>query len=84
MNITTFNSFKSRNYRLFFAGQSVSLIGTWIQKTAALNSSMVILSKLIGSALAGFILESYGEQVCFGLNALSFIAVIVSLLNIPN
>ncbi|MET4080896.1 MFS family permease [Pedobacter sp. UYP30] len=191
MNITTFNSFKSRNYRLFFAGQSVSLIGTWMQKTAvswiiysitgskfmlgvsvfatlfptaifslyggiiadrynryrvllitqvisllqavlltlaiiffrqdavwwiiglsvmlgivngfdvparqslvrdmvdkdedlpnalALNSSMVNLSKLIGPALAGFILESFGEQVCFGINAVSFIAVIVSLL----
>src|ERR1022692_2428382 len=34
MNITTFSSFKSRNYKLFFAGQSVSLIGTWMQKTA--------------------------------------------------
>ncbi|MBC7417207.1 MAG: MFS transporter, partial [Pedobacter sp.] len=191
MNITTFNSFKSRNYRLFFAGQSVSLVGTWMQKTAvswiiysitgskfmlgvsvfatlfptaifslyggiiadrynryrvllitqiisllqavlltlaiiffrqdavwwiiglsvmlgiingfdvparqslvrqmvdkdedlpnalALNSSMVNLSKLIGPALAGFILEGFGEQICFGINAVSFIAVIVSLL----
>ena len=34
MNISTFNAFKSRNYRLYFAGQSVSLIGTWMQKTA--------------------------------------------------
>src|SRR3954462_788318 len=34
MNITTFNAFKSRNYRLYFFGQSVSLIGTWMQKTA--------------------------------------------------
>src|ERR1700742_509558 len=34
MNITTFNAFKSRNYRLYFVGQSVSLIGTWMQKTA--------------------------------------------------
>ena len=25
---------RSRNYRLFFAGQSVSLIGTWIQRIA--------------------------------------------------
>ena len=31
---TTFRSFKYRNYRLFFAGQSVSLIGTWIQRIA--------------------------------------------------
>jgi len=191
MNISTFNSFKNRNFRLFFAGQSLSLIGTWMQKTAvswviysitqskfmlgvsvfatlfptavfsifggivadrysrfkillitqilslvqavlltlsifffkeftvnaiiilsvllgiinsfdvparqslvreliedpldlpnalALNSSMVNLSKLIGPALAGFILERFGDQICFGLNALSFIPVIVSLL----
>src|SRR4051812_28357038 len=32
--MSTFNAFKSYNYRLYFAGQSVSLIGTWMQKTA--------------------------------------------------
>jgi MFS family permease len=190
MNITTFNAFKSRNYRLYFIGQSVSLIGTWMQKTAvswviyslthstfmlgltlfasqfpsfvfsliggvvsdrynrfrvllttqvasmvqasilaiiillghyavweilalsvmlgvinafdvparqslvyemiddkkylpnalALNSSMVNLSRLIGPAIAGFVLENLGDGVCFMLNALSFLAVIASLL----
>ncbi|WP_374948486.1 MFS transporter [Mucilaginibacter sp.] len=190
MNITTFRAFRSRNYRLYFAGQSISLIGTWMQKTAvswviytlthstfmlgltlfasqfpsfllsmfggvvsdrynrfrvllstqvasmiqatllavlillkhyevweiltlsvllgivnafdvparqslvyemiedkndlpnalALNSSMVNLSRLIGPAIAGFILESFGDGVCFVLNAVSFIAVLASLL----
>jgi len=190
MNITTFSAFKSRNYRLYFAGQSVSLIGTWMQKTAvswviyslthskvmlgvtlfstmfpsfvfsflggvvsdrydrykvllltqvlsliqaavltlliflgdynvwviialsvmlgiinafdvparqslvyemvddkkvlpnalALNSSMVNLSRLIGPGMAGLIIEKWGDVVCFGLNALSFVAVIVSIL----
>jgi len=190
MNITTFEAFKSRNYRLYFIGQSVSLIGTWMQKTAvswviyslthstfmlgltlfasqfpsflfsllggvvsdrynrfrvllttqvasmiqasilaiiillghyavweilalsvllgtinafdiparqslvyemiddkkylpnalALNSSMVNLSRLIGPAIAGFVLENFGDGVCFLLNALSFLAVIGSLL----
>ncbi len=190
MNISTFNAFKSRNYRLYFAGQSISLIGTWMQKTAvswvvyslthsklmlgvtlfatlfpsfllsfiggvaadrynryrlllltqvlsmiqavlltaliffrhysvweilvlsavlgiinafdvparqslvyemvddkkdlpnalALNSSMVNLSRLIGPAISGIAIESLGEDVCFGLNALSFVAVIGSLL----
>src|ERR1700761_7712524 len=190
MNITTFNAFKSRNYRLYFTGQSVSLIGTWMQKTAvswviyslthskfmlgvalfssqfpsflfsliggvvsdrynrykvllttqvasmiqatilavlifaghyavweilmlsvllglinafdvparqslvyemiddkkdlpnalALNSSMVNLSRLIGPAIAGFVLEKFGDGTCFLLNALSFMAVIGSLL----
>ncbi|HET6560004.1 MAG TPA: MFS transporter [Prolixibacteraceae bacterium] len=188
---TTFSSFKNRNFRLFFAGQSVSLMGTWMQKTAvswvvysltesefmlgvsvfaslfptalfslyggivadrysrykillatqfisllqatlltlavaffesntvwiiiflgavlgvingfdmparqslirdlikdkanlpnalALNSSMVNLAKLIGPAIAGIVLEKFSDVVCFGLNALSFIPVIFSLL----
>jgi MFS family permease len=190
MTINTFNAFKSKNYRLFFMGQSVSLIGTWMQKTAvswvvyslthskfmlgltlfaslfpsflfsflggvaadrynrfrlliatqvasmvqailltvlvffnhysawhiialsaflglinafdvparqslvyemvedkadlpnalALNSSMVNLSRLIGPGIAGIMLERFGDTVCFGLNAVSFIAVIGSLL----
>ena len=190
MNISTFSAFKSRNYRLFFTGQSVSLIGTWMQKTAvswviyslthskfmlgltlfatmfpsflfsflggiaadrynryklllltqvvsmiqatllavliffhhyaiweimclsvllglvnafdvparqslvyemvedkkdlpnalALNSSMVNLSRLIGPGIAGLIIEKFGDAACFGLNALSFLAVICSLL----
>jgi len=190
MKISTFNAFKSRNYRLYFVGQSVSLIGTWMQKTAvswvvyslthskfmlgvtlfatmfpsfllsfvggvaadrynryklllltqvvsmvqailltiliffkhysvweilvlsvllgivnafdvparqslvyemvddkkdlpnalALNSSMVNLSRLIGPGIAGLAIEKFGNDVCFGLNALSFVAVIASLL----
>src|SRR6201996_3454281 len=190
MNISTFRAFRSRNYRLFFSGQSVSLIGTWMQKTAvswvvyalthstlmlgvslfasqfpsflftllggvvsdrynrykvllitqvasmiqavliallvwtkhynvwevlglsvmlgtinafdvparqslvyemvdnkkdlpnalALNSSMVNLSRLIGPSIAGIAIEKLGDDSCFGLNALSYIAVSVSLL----
>ena len=34
MAISTFRAFGSRNYRLYFSGQSVSLVGTWMQKTA--------------------------------------------------
>ncbi len=189
-SIPLFRAFKSRNYSLYFAGQSVSLVGTWMQKTAvswviyslthstlmlgvtlfaslfpsflfsliggvvsdrydrykvllttqvasliqalllailillkhyavweiltlsvvlgiinafdvparqslvyqmvddkedlpnalALNSSMVNLSRIIGPAIAGIVLETLGDGVCFLLNALSFVAVIVSLL----
>ncbi|MDB4901081.1 MAG: transporter [Mucilaginibacter sp.] len=188
--VRTFRAFKSRNYRLYFTGQSVSLIGTWMQKTAvswviytlthstfmlgltlfasqfpsflfsliggvisdrynrykvllttqvasliqalllaililmkhysvweilslsvvlgiinafdvparqslvyemvddksdlpnalALNSSMVNLSRIFGPALAGIVLETLGDGACFLLNALSFVAVIGSLL----
>ena len=31
---TMFRSFRYRNYRLFFSGQGISLIGTWIQRIA--------------------------------------------------
>ncbi len=190
MSITTFNAFKNRNYRLFFAGQSISQIGTWMQRTAvswvvytmthsafmlgltvfaaqfpsflfsllggiasdrynrfkvllltqvasmiqavllaillftsnyavweiltlsvllgiinafdvparqpmvhemitnkedlpnalALNSSMVNLARLVGPALSGIVLVKFGAGICFSLNALSFVAVITSLL----
>ncbi|MDB5032336.1 MAG: transporter [Mucilaginibacter sp.] len=46
----------------------------------ALNSSMVNLSRLIGPAIAGLILEGLGDGACFLGNAISFIAVIGSLL----
>ena len=31
---TIFRSLQYRNYRLFFTGQSISLIGTWMQRIA--------------------------------------------------
>jgi len=190
MKINTFTAFKSRNYRLYFTGQSISLVGTWMQKTAvswvvyalthskmmlglsmfaslfpsfllsslggvisdrydrykvllatqvismvqavlltllifskhynvwavlalsavlgiinafdvparqslvidmvadkndlpnalALNSSMVNLSRLIGPGIAGVAIELLGNDICFALNALSFIPVIISIL----
>jgi len=191
MRYNTFSSLKNRNFRLFFIGQSISLMGTWMQKTAvswvvytltqskfmlgvsvfatlfptalislyggivadrysrykvllltqivsllqavlltlaivflkqfsvwiiiilsgvlgiingfdmparqslirdlivdktnlpnalALNSSMVNLAKLIGPAIAGFVLEKYSDVACFSINAISFIPVIFSLL----
>jgi MFS family permease len=192
MNISTFRALRSRNFRIYFTGQALSLLGTWMQKTAvswviyaqtnskfmlglsvfatlfpsaafslvgggvadrynryrvllttqvlsmvqaalltllvfgrpdavwgilglsvvlgiingfdvparqslvhelvedkqdlpnalALNSSMVNLSKLIGPAVAGLAIETLGATVCFGLNTLSFVAVIGSLLAI--
>jgi MFS family permease len=190
MNITTFKAFGSRNYRLYFSGQSISLVGTWMQRTAvywlvytkthsafmlgvavfaaqfpsfllsplggvisdrynryrvllttqiaslvqaslltilvmftnynvaeilafsvllgtinafdvparqsliyeivgskenlgnaiALNSSMVNLARLIGPAVSGIVLEKLGAGTCFLINAVSFLAVITSLL----
>ena len=34
MKLPFFTAFGSRNYRLYFYGQSISLIGTWMQRTA--------------------------------------------------
>ncbi|SHM95694.1 Predicted arabinose efflux permease, MFS family [Chitinophaga jiangningensis] len=42
-----FRSLRSRNFRLFFSGQSVSMIGTWMQKTAV----CWLVYRLTGSAL---------------------------------
>lgn len=53
---------------------------TDLPNALALNSSMVNLSRLIGPGLAGLALEKFGDDICFGLNAVSFIAVIGSLL----
>jgi MFS family permease len=190
MKISTFESFHNRNFRLFFSGQSISQIGTWMQRTSvawliytmthsaymlgltaflsqfpsfllsiiggiaadrynryrmllltqtvsmvqaailaalvlikhytvldilvlsvilgiinafdvparqpiineiitdkedlpnaiALNSSMVNIARLVGPALSGIILLKFGAGYCFLINALSFVAVITSLL----
>jgi MFS family permease len=159
-----------RNFRLFFAGQSVSLIGTWMQQVAlawevfrltgsawwlgmagfaaqililltqtvamiqaflvamlaltglielwhimalsvllgvvnafdmparqafmvemvtdhagltnaiALNSSIVNAARLVGPALAGLILAQTGAGVCFLINGISYVAVLIALL----
>ncbi len=46
----------------------------------ALNSSIINLARLLGPTIAGAVLASMGEGMCFLLNALSFMAVIISLL----
>ncbi len=51
-----------------------------IPNAMALNSSMVNIARLVGPALSGIVLGSFGAGICFLINALSFVAVIVSLL----
>lgn len=46
----------------------------------ALNSSMVNIARLIGPALAGFVIGSMGEGYCFLIDGISYLAVIASLL----
>ncbi|HEY3553609.1 MAG TPA: MFS transporter [Casimicrobiaceae bacterium] len=45
----------------------------------ALNSMLVNTARVVGPALAGVLLALTNEAVCFALNALSFIAVIVAI-----
>ncbi len=46
----------------------------------ALNSSMNTAARLVGPSVAGILIATVGEGICFLLNGLSFIAVIMSLL----
>ena len=46
----------------------------------ALNSFLMNATRFIGPALAGFIIALAGEAVCFLLNAVSYLAVLVALL----
>jgi MFS family permease len=45
----------------------------------ALNSSMVNGARLIGPSIAGLLIASVGEGVCFILNSISYMAVLVAL-----
>jgi MFS family permease len=45
----------------------------------ALNSTMVSGARMVGPAVAGFLVDRYGVASAFGLNGLSFVAVILAL-----
>ncbi|MBI5247155.1 MAG: MFS transporter [Elusimicrobia bacterium] len=45
----------------------------------ALNSTVVNASRIVGPALAGLAIAYVGEAGCFALNALSYVAVLISL-----
>ena len=45
----------------------------------ALNSSMVNGARLIGPSIAGLLVASVGEGICFVLNSVSYLAVLVAL-----
>lgn len=53
-----------------------------LSNAVALNSIMVNSSRLVGPALAGFLISAFGEGICFLANSLSFLAVMVALLSI--
>ena len=46
----------------------------------ALNSSIFNGARLIGPAIAGFVIASFGESIAFITNAVSYLAVLIALL----
>jgi MFS family permease len=51
-----------------------------LQNAVALNSSVFNASRIFGPALAGVLLAAFGAGICFAINAVSFLAVLVGLL----
>jgi len=51
-----------------------------IPNAIAMNSLQFNLARVIGPVLAGLALASYGSAVCFALNGMSFVAVIITLM----
>ncbi|HEY4289763.1 MAG TPA: MFS transporter [Puia sp.] len=68
--LPVFRAFQSRNYRLYFYGQSVSLIGTWMQRTAVswvvytlTQSTFMLGLSLFATQFPSFLLSTLGGVV---------------------
>src|SRR5580658_1345586 len=66
----TFRAFRNRNYALFFAGQSISQIGTWMQRTAVIwmiytltHSAAMIGFSVFAQQFPSFLLSLFGGVV---------------------
>ncbi|MGH9370752.1 MAG: MFS transporter [Vicinamibacterales bacterium] len=64
-----------------------SLVPSLVEKkdlpnAIALNSIQFNLARVFGPLLAGVTLAAYGTAICFGLNGLSFLVVILALLSL--
>ncbi|QCR24545.1 MFS transporter [Pontibacter sp. SGAir0037] len=51
-----------------------------VSNAIALNSSMFNMARLVGPSVAGILIAAVGEGMCFLINAVSYVAVIGSLL----
>jgi MFS family permease len=51
-----------------------------LQNAVALNSSVFNASRIYGPGLAGVLIFAFGVGICFAINAVSFLAVLVGLL----
>jgi MFS family permease len=50
-----------------------------LRNAVSLNSTLVNLARVIGPAVAGIVIAVVGDGICFLLNAVSFVAVVASL-----
>jgi predicted MFS family arabinose efflux permease len=50
-----------------------------LRNAVSLNSTMVNVARAVGPAVAGLLIATVGDGLCFLLNAASFVAVVVSL-----
>ncbi len=55
--------------------------GENVRNAVSLNSTMVNAARAVGPAVAGLLIVGFGVAVCFFLNALSFVAVVYSLVS---
>jgi MFS family permease len=53
-----------------------------LRNAVSLNSVLVNVARIIGPAVAGVLIATVGEGVCFLINAASFVAVVASLLRL--
>jgi MFS family permease len=70
MKLPTFSALNSRNYRLYFYGQSVSLIGTWMQRTAVswvvyslTHSSFMLGLTMFATMFPSFVFSLFGGVI---------------------
>ncbi len=70
-----FRAFSSRNYRLFFAGQGISLIGTWMTQTAVIwlvysltNSALLLGVVGFAQQMPNFLLSPFAGVLVDRLN----------------
>ena len=56
----------------------------YIKNAVTLNTIMVNLARILGPVFAGFLILFYGVGICFIINAISFIFVIIALVLIRN
>ena len=62
----------------------IDLVGRHdLMNAISLNSMQFNLSRIAGPMLAGFTIAAFGENVCFFLNALSFVPFLAAILALP-